>query len=129
MVYVPSNPLAVQKKKRSKYGNTKVYAAGRKFDSIIERDRFHFLTQEKQRGKIRNLRCQVDFLIEVNGEKICKYIADFAYEKNVDGCWLPVVEDVKGGYKLPADFVLKRKLMLAVHGVEVQIVKQPALPN
>lgn len=52
-------------------------------------------------------------------EKPCKYVADFAYE---DSCGKLHVEDVKGckrgaAYDL---FVIKRKLMLHVHGVIVE---------
>ena len=37
------------------------------------------------------------FALEVNGQKICTYIADFRYEKeNANGDWETIVEDAKG---------------------------------
>lgn len=68
-------------------------------------------------GDISDLRLQVPYEIIVNGQKICKYIADFVYTKNGN----VVVEDVKG---FPtAVYKLKKKLMKAVHGIEIQEVK------
>ena len=69
-------------------------------------------------------------------EKECDYIADFVYEvpyrqfSDADGelifadSWKTVVEDTKG-YKKGAAydlFVIKRKLMLYVHGIRVKEV-------
>lgn len=142
MVYVPDNPLAERKQKKKKYKNKIVHADGKRFDSVKERDRYFFLKDEQKAGRIRNLRAQVPFKLEVNGELICRYIADFVYEKNMgfiyDGmslskgsvietdhhAWSPVVEDVKSAptAKLPL-FKIKAKLMKAVHGVEISIVK------
>lgn len=70
-------------------------------------------------------------------ERECAYVADFVYEKPVhkqyenekgylvfaDG-WETVVEDVKG-YKQStayAVFVIKRKLMLHIHGIKIKEV-------
>lgn len=123
-VYIPkhpSNPLRGARRK-TKYGNKKVSFQGRVFDSIIERDRYVYLQAAQSRGEIRNLRCQVSFDLDVNGEHICKYIADFVYEVVDDISW-SVVEDVKG--MVTPIFKLKAKLMLAVHGIEVKVVKSP----
>lgn len=65
-------------------------------------------------GLISNLKRQVRFIIAVNGHKICTYIADFTYTEN----GIEVTEDVKG-YPTP-EYRLKKKLMLAVHGVEIR---------
>ena len=68
-------------------------------------------------GIISDLRLQVPYVITVNGLKICKYVADFVYiDKGYE-----VVEDVKG-MKTPT-YNLKKKLMKAVHGIEIQEVK------
>lgn len=127
MVYIPKNPCALEKAKRSKYRNKRVSAQGRNFDSVIERDRFFFLQDAQRRGEIRNLRCQVEFSLDVNGRHICDYVADFVYDRAVDG-QVGVVEDVKGGYKKLPVFSLKEKLMLACHGITIRIVKSPTLP-
>ena len=59
----------------------------------------------------------------VNDQKICKYVADFRYNK-VDeyGSLEEVVEDAKGVET--AEFKLKKKLMKAVHGIEIYLSKK-----
>ena len=125
-VFIPQ--MQSKKKKRSKYGNKKVSYQGRTFDSIIERDRYIFLQDAQRRGEIQNLRCQVSFDIDVNGEHCCKYVADFVYTKEYrrplgGHVQESVVEDVKG--MATAMFKLKAKLMRAVHGIDVRVVKSP----
>lgn len=128
--------------KPSKYKNRKARAFGRTYDSIGERDRAFYLLDAAHRGEIRNLRQQVPFRLCVNGVLICRYIADFVYEKRgyqgtygdrlvvkaalgedyVEN-WIEVVEDFKG---VKTDvFKLKEKLMKACHGIEIRIVKKP----
>ncbi len=81
-------------------------------------------------GKIRGLKTQVRFRIHVHDEHICDYIADFCYEELQkpsatpsasavgSGDWLAVVEDVKG-IKTEV-YKLKRRLMAAVHNVQIR---------
>lgn len=129
--------------KKSKYGNKKVTAMGRKFDSIGERDRYFYLSEAQRRGEIKNLRCQVKFPMVVNDLHVCDYFADFVYEKhtsprlvinksearlcNLDLVdFVEIIEDFKG---VQTDvFKLKRKLMRACHGQEIKIVKKPTDP-
>ena len=47
-------------------------------------------------------------------ERACNYVADFTYWQN--GKF--VVEDTKG-FKTP-DYIIKRKLMLQVHGIRIR---------
>ena len=49
-------------------------------------------------------------------EKECAYIADFVYQENGK----KVVEDTKG-FKTK-DYIIKRKLMLWVHGIKIKEV-------
>ncbi len=51
-------------------------------------------------------------------ERACHYIADFVYKDN--RLRETVVEDAKG-FKTP-DYIIKRKLMLHVHGIRVREV-------
>lgn len=138
MVYIPHDPTKNERAKRSKYRNTKCKAGGLKFDSVGERNRYFYLSEAEREGRIRNLQCQVKYALEVNGELICHYIADFVYVIshvctksghvnfiNRDGSPVVVVEDFKGGYRLPPDWPIKQKLMKALHGVDVKIVKEP----
>ena len=61
--------------------------------------------------------------IIVNGEKICRYIADFRYKiVDDDGSAKEVVEDAKGFET--ADFKLKKKLMKAVYQIDVYLSKK-----
>lgn len=102
---------------KRKYGNNIVYAQGMRFHSKLERDRFFHLQSLEKEGKINNLRFQVPFKIEVNGHKICKYIADFVYD--LEGC--EIVEDAKG--VVTTSFRLKQKLMKAIYGIDIKISK------
>lgn len=104
-------------KARAKYLNKKTVVDGIKFDSKREATRYSVLKIMQAAGIISDLRLQVPYVINVNGLKICKYVADFVYiDKGRE-----VVEDVKG-MKTPT-YNLKKKLMKAVHGIEIQEVK------
>lgn len=82
---------------RPKYGNKKVTVQGIKFDSKWESERYLYIKSLELAGRVRNLELQVRFALEVNGQKICTYIADFRYEKeNANGDWETIVEDAKG---------------------------------
>ena len=74
-------------------------------------------------GSIKDLERQIKYDIVVNGEKICKYVADFRYNQiEEDGSQKEIVEDAKGVET--ADFKLKKKLMKAVHGIEIKLSKK-----
>lgn len=88
------------------------------FDSRHEANRYAELKLLQRAGKIKNLRCQVPFELipSQDGERAVKYIADFVYEENGK----EVVEDAKGFH--PKEYIIKRKLMLWVHGIKVSEV-------
>lgn len=100
--------------RRSKFGNHKTVVDGITFDSKAEATRYSVLKVLQSAGVVTDLRLQVPYELAVNGLKICRYIADFVY--TMDG--KEVVEDVKG-MRTP-EYKLKRKLMLAVFGIEIQ---------
>ena len=102
---------------RPKYRNIKTTIDGITFDSKRESIRYCELKLLAKAKKIQNLRLQVPYVIRVNGEKICKYIADFVYVE--DG--QEIVEDVKG--MRTREYVLKRKLMKAVFGIDIRETK------
>ncbi len=102
---------------RPKYRNIKTTVDGITFDSKRESIRYCELKLLAKAKKIQNLRLQVPYVIRVNGEKICKYIADFVYVE--DG--QEIVEDVKG--MRTREYVLKRKLMKAVFGIDIRETK------
>ena len=107
-------------KKGSKYLNKKTDGNDSKKESRRERE----LRMLERTSNIRNLRTQVPFTLipaqhkqDGTTEKSCQYIADFVYETS-DG--RTIVEDTKSAFtkKLPV-YVIKRKLMLQVHGIEI----------
>ena len=102
---------------KRKYGNVRVTVDGHNFDSKREARRYGELKLLQKAGKISALEVHPRYDIHVNDEKVCAYVADFAY-KTFDG---KVVEDVKG--VRTAIYRLKKKLMFAVHGIAIAEVK------
>jgi hypothetical protein len=106
--------------KPSKFRNRKTEVDGITFDSRKEARRWQELRRLERDGEIRDLKRQVRYPLEVNGSLVCTYVADFTYEKppwsSVGG--ILVTEDTKG--KLTDVYRLKKRLMLAIHGVEVR---------
>lgn len=108
---------------RSKYGNKKTVVNGIKFDSKWESQRYLYLVSLERAGRVQNLVLQPKFPIEINGHKICTYIADFEYDlENLDGTWEHVIEDAKG-VETP-EFKLKKKMMKAVHNIDIFLSKK-----
>ena len=102
----------------NKYGNKPTTVDGRRFASRREAERYVVLKQLQRSGEIVSLECQPRYRIEVCGEHICDYVADFRYGKQGDTTF--TVEDVKG---VKTDvYRIKKKLMFAVHGIEVREV-------
>jgi hypothetical protein len=99
----------------SKFGNHKVSQDGIVFDSRAELRRYDELCLLIRSGNISHLRVHVPFQIVVNGQNICKYIADFVYNENGK----QVVEDVKSTATKTDVYMLKKKLMKAAMGVEI----------
>ena len=102
---------------RAKYGNSKTDRDGIRYDSAKESRVLADLETLERAGHIRDLRRQVKFAIVIDGIHICDYVADAVY---MDGA-RRVVVDVKSEAtrKLPV-YRLKRKLMAAVLGIEVE---------
>ena len=120
-----------------KYKNKKVTLDGITFDSKKEARRYGELSMLQRAGEISDLELQKEFeLIPAqyetiprygkNGqrlkdgkrciEKPVKYKADFVYKEN----GVEVVEDTKG--VKTKDYIIKRKLMLYVHGKRIREV-------
>lgn len=119
---------------RTKYYSKKITRDGITFDSQKEYRRFCELSLLEKAGAITDLRRQVEYVlipaqrepdkVGVRGgvikgktlELAVKYVADFVYTE--DG--KTVVEDTKGFRT--KDYVIKRKLMLYVHGIRIREV-------
>ena len=107
----------------SKYRSKKITKDGVTYDSKKEYRRFCELSLLQKAGKVTNLQRQVKFELipaqRIDGkvvERACNYVADFVYTENGKR----VVEDTKG-YKTK-DYIIKRKLMLYVHGIRIREV-------
>jgi hypothetical protein len=100
----------------NKYGNKRVEVDGIRFDSKREAARWQELKLLERAGEIKGLERQVEYELipKQPGERAVKYIADFRY---IDHDGKTVVEDTKG-VKTPV-YILKRKLLLWVHGIRV----------
>ena len=97
------------------------------YHSKREAKRAAVLRLMQEAGQIQGLREQVEFLLiprqkrpDGSAERSCSYWADFTYDEWTADGWRRVVEDVKG-VRTP-DYVIKRKLMLMVHGVAIREV-------
>lgn len=110
---------------RRKYNNKKVMLGDMTFDSKKEANRWVELAIMQKNGEISALDTQVVFeLIPAQRDPVTKkvleravhYVADFVYYK--DG--QKVVEDTKG-FRTP-DYIIKRKLLLYIHGIRIQEV-------
>ncbi|NLB89990.1 MAG: DUF1064 domain-containing protein [Clostridiales bacterium] len=102
----------------NKYNNKKTVVDGIVFDSKREAKRWQELKVLERAGEITDLERQVKFELipKQKGERSCSYTADFVYIEQGER----VVEDSKG--HKTRDYVIKRKLMLQVHGVRIQEV-------
>ena len=105
-------------KKQNKYGAVKTTVYGITFDSGHEANRYLILRDMLRLGEIKNLRWQVTYTLEIEGQKICDYRADFVYEDALTG--ETVVEDAKG-VRTPV-YRLKKKLMKAILNIDIQEV-------
>lgn len=103
--------------KRHKYNAKRTTIDGVTFASMAEAKRFSELKLLERAGEITNLTLQPKYPIVVNGEKICTYIADFAY---LDLHGKMHTEDKKGFRT--ALYSIKKKLVRACHGIEIEEV-------
>ena len=101
----------------SKYGARRTEVDGIMFASAKEARRYSELRLLQRAGEITDLTRQPRYPIVINDVKVCTYVADFSYLEK--GAARVTVEDAKG-FKTDI-FNLKRKLMWAVHNIEVLI--------
>ena len=140
--------MPIKRKNNSKLNNQSITVDGIKFDSLKEARRYKELLLLQRAGVIQKLELQKKYeLIPAQYETVATgeyykvgdkkgqpktkqvcieqsvvYIADFVYTENGQ----TVVEDVKG-FRDPssatyAKFVLKRKMMLWIHGIKIKEV-------
>ena len=106
--------------KPRKYRNEPVVVDGRRYASKREAAYCEELIQLEKAGKIGGLELQKRFeLLGPTGEVICVYVADAAFWDHERDRFRVI--DVKG-VETEA-FKLKRKMMRALNGIEVETVK------
>ncbi len=116
-----------------KYQNKPTNLDGISFQSQHEAARWAELLLLQKCRKIRNLQRQVTFRLDLPNPKapndqarnidIAKYIADFVYEEDRGGgIWVQVVEDAKSEATKTDVYRIKKRLMLAIHGIEIKEV-------
>jgi len=117
--------LIAKQKKSKKYRNTVVEYDGNTFDSIKERDYYIELKLKQKAGIVKDIFCQVPILIEVNCIKICKYYCDFKIiysDKSIEYVDIKAFDKKNNKYITTPAFQLKKKLVKAVHGIDIKIV-------
>ena len=101
---------------RRKYHNQPVEVNGITFDSRREAARYMGLYVAEQQGLISALQVHPSWPLVVNETRVGRYTADFCY---VEGGAV-VVEDVKSKPTRTRDYVLRKKLMKALYGIDIR---------
>lgn len=111
---------------RSKYGARKVQLDGITFASKLEARRYIELKALEAQGHISDLKTQQKYSLlpakrNADGylERETAYVADFVYTDHLGNV---VVEDTKSSATRTPEYVIKRKLMLHVHGITIREV-------
>lgn len=104
-----------------KYKNAPCQVGAEKYRSKRERDRHQDLLLLQRAGKIAGLVREVAYVLipsqrrsDGKAERACTYFCDFLYTTDQGRI---VCEDAKG--VRTKDYIIKRKLMLKVHGITV----------
>ena len=104
----------------SKYNSQVVHRDGYRFGSQHEADYYEKLKLRERVGEIRNVQVHPSFLLVVNSMRIGRYTADFSFEECATGTY--VVVDTKSRATRTEAYQMRKKLMLACHGITIQEV-------
>lgn len=103
---------------RNKFNAVRTEVDGVTFASKREAARYGELKMLQRAGEISRLELQPEFPIIMNGKKCAVYKADFCYRAGK----AHVIEDVKAPATKTAVYRLKKKLVEAAYGIEIQEV-------
>ena len=114
----------------NKYHNKETFYDGIIFQSKKEAQRWAELKLLERAGQIINLERQRKFELipAIKGsrgglkQRAVSYIADFEYFERKGNDWVRVVEDVKSSATKTQVYMIKKKLMLWRHGIEIREV-------
>lgn len=113
--------MSIRLTKTSKYKAIRTECDGITFASKKEASRYAELKLLERAGEISGLVLQPKFDMVVSGVKVCRYIADFMFTDARTG--KVIVEDVKSAFtKTIREYTIKKRLMLAVYGIEIHEV-------
>lgn len=87
------------------------------FDSTKEARRYCDLKLLERAGLITQLSMQPEWLLSMDGVRLCKYRADFSYYDSTSGAF--VVEDVKSTATRTRVYLLKKKMMFLQHRINI----------
>jgi hypothetical protein len=102
-----------------KYRNRKVTYDGIEFDSQREFKYYLDFKTLHQAGAIADFKVHPEFVCSIAGQRICKYEADFEFTEKGRRRVIDVKSPVTAKHPV---FRLKRKLVKALHGVEIEVV-------
>lgn len=110
---------------KRKYGNKKIIAYGKTFDSQKEFDFYNKLVLRKKAKDIKDFKCQVKYKFDINKKWMFTYNADFVIYHN-DG--KEEVIDVKAfdkrtqKYLTTSTFNLKKKIIEEHYGIKITLI-------
>lgn len=99
----------------NKYHAVRSEEDGYTFDSLRERRRYLVLRARLIAGEITDLTVHPAWELVVNGQKISRFTGDFSYRE----AGALVVEDVKAAVTKTRAYVIRKKLMKALHGITI----------
>lgn len=102
----------------TKYRNKPTMVDGVRYASKREAKRHAELKLLERAGSVKGIRRQVRYSLDVNGQFVCHYVADYVYLERIKGGWVEFCEDVKG-YRTP-EYRLKKRLMKVIHDITIR---------
>lgn len=107
-------------RRQNKYNAVKTLIDGITWASKHEAERYLVLKTQQVAGEIRELRWHTRYPLVVNGVKIALYEDDFSYRDLENRL---IVEDAKSPATAKRrDYIMKKRLVKALYGIEVQEV-------
>lgn len=111
--------LLAAKPKKRKYRNEPIVIDGIRFDSKREGAFYAELKLREKAGEVAEVELQKPFVLTIKGVLIGTYRCDFAFFDNARRCYRVV--DIKG--VVTREFQRTRRLMRALHGIEIEVVR------
>lgn len=105
--------------RKNKFGAVRTTLDGITFDSKREAAYYAELKLRERAGEVADVQLRKPFTLVINGQLIGTYRCDFAFHDNLTRSYRVV--DVKGVET--REFKRTKRLMRALHGIEVEVVK------